>query len=209
MNTPFIMGVTGGSGSGKTSFIRELVQHFKQDQVCLISQDNYYRPRNQQPKDENGIRNFDEPDSIDLKKMVRNVQDLIKGKKIHVDEYTYNNPELPLNKIIYNPAPILILEGIFILYQPELREMLDLKIFMHAMEHIMLARRIVRDEKERGYDLEDVLYRYQNHVMPSFRKYILPYKETCDIIINNNDGYEKAIRVITAYIEKQLPGKHL
>jgi len=204
MNKPFIVGVTGGSGSGKTRFINQLVNNFSKDQVCLISQDNYYRPRNQQPTDGKGFQNFDEPGSVDLERMIADILLLFDGKVVQVEEYTYNNPGLPKNKITFNPAPVIVLEGIFILHHPELREMLDLKIFMHAMEHIMLSRRIIRDDEERGYNLNDVLYRYQHHVMPSYRKYILPFKENCDIIINNNNGFEIALQVITAYIEKKL-----
>lgn len=207
MRKPFILGVTGGSGSGKTRFIRQLVDRFSEDQLCLISQDNYYRPRHLQAVDSNGFQNFDEPQSIDLVKMTHDVLEVINGKKIRVEEYTYNNPALPGKKITINPAPVIILEGIFILYHSDLRKLLDLKIFIHAMEHIMLTRRIIRDEQERGYDLKDVLYRYQHHVMPSFRKYILPFKESCDLIINNNEGYEGAIRILAAFIEKKLEKK--
>jgi len=172
MNKPYIIGVTGGSGSGKTKFIKNLVNHFSNEQVCLISQDNYYQPRNTQPVDENGVLNFDVPESMDLEKMVIDIKNLLQGKTVILQEYTYNNPHLPGN--------------------------------IQAMEHIMLSRRIIRDEQERGYDLDDVLYRYQHHVMPSFRKYILPYKAFCDIIVNNNEGIDGAIGIMVAYIENLL-----
>jgi len=202
MKNPYIIGVTGGSGSGKTRFIDELIIDFSDNQVCFVSQDNYYRSRDQQPKDDHGIRNFDIPESINLAKFVSDVNKLINGEKVILEEYTYNNPNATKKKIILQSAPVIILEGIFILYHEDLRDLIDLKVFVHAMEHIMLSRRIKRDEEERGYDLEDVLYRYRYHVMPSFRKYILPYKEDCDIIINNNDNYVKAQQVLRSYIHE-------
>ncbi len=201
MNKPYIIGVTGGSGSGKTKFIREIYDHFTEDQVCLISQDNYYRSRELQPIDEKGFRNFDEPASMDLNKMVIDVRKLLLGKTITLNEYTFNNPVLPGNQIRIKAAPVILMEGIFIMHHQDLRDMLDLKIFIHAMEHIMLSRRIVRDEQERGYDLNDVLYRYQHHVMPSYRRYIQPYKEECDIVVINNKGFMEALHLIIQYIE--------
>lgn len=204
MNKPYIIGVTGGSGSGKTKFIKNLVNHFSNEQVCLISQDNYYQPRNTQPVDENGVTNFDVPESMDLEKMVIDIKNLLQGKTVVLQEYTYNNPHLPGNQIQVKPAPVIIMEGIFIMHHQDLRVLLDLKVFIEAMEHIMLSRRIIRDEQERGYDLDDVLYRYQHHVMPSFRKYILPYKAYCDIIVNNNEGIDGAIGIMVAYIEYLL-----
>jgi uridine kinase len=204
MQVPYIIGLTGASGSGKTRFIRELAKFFTEDQVCLVSQDNFYRPRELQPVDENQIRNFDRPESIDLEQMVNNLKMLISGKSVELEEYTYNSKILPRTRIVLRPAPVILLEGIYLMHHSGIRNLIDFKIFIQAMEHIMLTRRIIRDQKERGYDLEDVLYRYQHHVMPNFRKYILSYKESCDIIINNNTGFEDALQMMKTFIEHIL-----
>jgi uridine kinase len=204
MYVPYIIGITGGSGSGKTRFIRELAKHFSEDQVCLLSQDNFYFPRNLQPVDENQIQNFDKPESIDLDRMVSCLTMLSTGQTVELEEYTYNNPALPRKKIALFPARVILVEGIYLMHHQGIRDLIDFKIFIQAMEHIMLTRRIIRDQKERGYDLEDVLYRYQHHVMPNFRKYILPFRDSCDIIINNNSGFEHALKLMKSYIERIL-----
>lgn len=197
---PYIIGITGGSGSGKTLFIKKIIEDFTNKEVCLVSQDNYYKPRNQQPLDENGVCNFDKPESIDIAKFTDDLHKLIKGETIRIKEYTFNNPELDPEIIEFQPAPVIILEGIFIFYVEEISRLIDLKIFIDAREHIMLKRRIIRDQKERGYDLEDVLYRYEHHVMPSFNKYILPYKEHSDIIVNNHEHFDEGIKIIKSHI---------
>lgn len=201
---PYIIGITGGSGSGKTLFIKRIMENFSSEEVCLVSQDNYYRPRNQQPLDENGIQNFDKPESIDINGFTEDLKKLMNGETIRIKEYTFNNPELDPEIFKFQPAPVIILEGIFILYVEGISRFIDLKIFIDAREHIMLKRRIIRDQKERGYDLEDVLYRYEHHVMPAFDKYILPYKNSSDIIVNNHAHFDEGINVIKSHISSVL-----
>ena len=197
---PYIIGITGGSGCGKTLFIKRIMKDFSNEEVCLVSQDNYYRPRNEQPVDENGVQNFDRPESIDITKFTHDLKRLIDGEVIRIKEYTFNNPELDPEIIEFQPASVIILEGIFIFYVKEISKLIDLKVFVDAPEHIMLKRRIIRDQKERGYDLEDVLYRYEHHVMPAFNKFILPYKSKSDIIINNHENFDEGINVIISHI---------
>jgi len=201
---PYIIGITGGSGSGKTLFIQKIMKNFSTEEVCFISQDNYYRSREEQPVDKNGIKNFDKPESIDINKFKNDIKKIMHGERFSIEEYTFNNPDLEPAIIEFIPAPIIILEGIFIFYIEEIGNLIDLKVFIDAREHIMLKRRIIRDNEERGYDLDDVLYRYENHVMPAFNSYILPYKENCDIIINNHSNFDEGIKVIRSYIAALL-----
>ncbi|EMR01110.1 uridine kinase family protein [Cesiribacter andamanensis] len=205
MEKPYIVGITGGSASGKTHFLRALLSAFTPEQVCLVSQDNYYRPRHEQPLDENGVHNFDTPHSIDYEQYARDLVDLKGGKTVVRQEYTYNNPQARPKEIALRPAPVIVVEGIFVFYFPELTRHLDLKIFIEAEEHIKLKRRIVRDRDERGYDLEDVLYRYERHVAPTYNKYIKPFRSDADLVVPNNRGFENALAVITTFINSKLP----
>lgn len=201
MKHPYFVGITGGSGSGKTFFLKKLVDRLG-DQVCMISQDNYYRQRSEQPKDTNGVENFDMPESIDLPSFAQDLQDIKQGKTIRKPEYTYNNAAKESKMLIFEPKPVVIVEGIFILYHEEVRKLLDLKIFIDVKDHIKLTRRIMRDQKERGYPLEDVLYRFENHVMPTYERYIQTRRSEADIVVNNNDdkGIMHGLDVIATYL---------
>ena len=132
--------------------------------------------------------------------MLKCLKTLGEGNPVEIHEYTYNNPAISPGKIVLTPAPVILLEGIYLMHHSGIRNLIDFKIFIEAMEHIMLTRRIIRDRQERGYDLEDVLYRYQHHVMPNYRRYILPYRESCDIIVNNNSGFDTALDMMRAFI---------
>lgn len=198
------MGVTGGSGSGKTLFLKKLLGEFNPEDICLISQDNYYLPRDMQPKDENGVSNFDTPQSIDLDAYVNDISTLLDGSKVLRKEYMYNHPDAVPDMLEFQPAPVIIVEGIFVLYYSRLSNLLDLKIFIDAKDHIKLKRRIIRDKEERGYDLDDVLYRYEKHVIPTYEKYIEPFRHESDLIIPNNSNFDKALEVLIAFLKTRV-----
>lgn len=201
---PYIVGITGGSGSGKTYFIKLLMDAFEEGQLCLLSQDNYYKPLAQQPRDENGVTNFDTPASIDFEAYLNDILTLRSGTAVQKTEYTFNNPKTTPRLLTFQPAPIIILEGIFAFYDPELLPLIALKIFIDADEEVKLLRRIARDNTERGYDLDDVLYRYEKHVTPTFEKYIKPRKKDADIILNNNHNFDKGLAVVVAFLKERL-----
>lgn len=206
MNKPFTIGITGGSGSGKTYFLQGLSSCFKPDEICLISQDNYYKPRDQQPVDENGIKNFDLPVSIDREAFQQDLLKLKAGQNVIKQEYTFNNPQAKTKLLEFKTAPILVVEGLFVQYFEEISNELDLRVFIEAKDHVKLGRRIKRDQVERGYDIDDVLYRYQFHVMPVYERLIEPLKHDADLVVPNNSKFERALAVLVGYLKTRLGG---
>ena len=204
MKKPFIIGITGGSGSGKTTFINSLKASFSKEEICFVSQDDYYLTKEFQKKDEQGIENFDRPSSINKKSFTTDIQKLIIGESISIKEYTYNNKDAKPQIITFEPAPIVIIEGIFVFHYKKIRKLLDLKVFIDAKENLKVIRRITRDRVERNYPLDDVLYRYENHILPAFEKYILPYRDDADIVINNNDNFDQGLEVVKGYLKNKL-----
>lgn len=204
MKQPFLVGITGGSGSGKSYFLKRLISYFAPDQICLVAQDNYYRPREVQPVDEKGIVNFDLPESIDSTRLHRDLLELRAGRSVHIQEYTFNNPNLPARTLEFRPAPVLLVEGILVLHYPEIRSLFDLTLFIEARESVKLRRRIMRDEVERGYDLQDVLYRYDKHVSPIYERYIAPLRHEVDLVVPNNDRIDTALDIIAGWLKARI-----
>ena len=206
MQKPFTIGITGGSGSGKTFFLQGLSTCFKPEEICLISQDNYYKPRDQQPIDENGVKNFDLPVSIDREAFLEDLIKLKAGQNVIKNEYTFNNPSAQPKLLEFKTAPIIVVEGLFVQYFEEIAKELDLKIFIEAKDHVKLGRRIKRDQVERGYDLDDVLYRYQYHVMPVYESLIEPLMHYADLVIPNNSQFDRALNVLNGYLRAKISG---
>jgi uridine kinase len=162
---PFVMGIAGSSGSGKTFFLRCFLNHFTEDEITLISQDDYYIPANTKTQEENKLYNFDLPTAIDRKSFYHDIKSLFDGGTVYKEEYTFNNPNIKPRILEIKPAPILIVEGLFIFHYEEVNALLDHRIFLHADEDIALDRRLKRDLIERGYNEEDVRYKWVNHVV--------------------------------------------
>lgn len=203
-NKPYIIGVAGGSGSGKTFFLKCFLHHFNANEVCLISQDDYYRPKSTQKIDENGWINFDLPEGIDDERLLHDIQLLIAGGTIEKKEYTFNTDEENARLLNIATAPIIIVEGLFVFHYPKIAALFDLKIFMDADEEITLNRRISRDEIERGYTRDMVMYQWVNHVMPAYKQYLLPYKNSCQKVIMNNRHVADDIILISKEISEEL-----
>ncbi|MEJ1241085.1 uridine kinase [Chryseolinea sp. T2] len=204
MTKTYTIGITGGSGSGKTYFIEQLAAHFDSTELCLISQDHYYKAREEQVTDEQGVQNFDLPDAIQREELVSDIQKLKRGEVLRKQEYTFNNAQAIPKILEFKPAPILIVEGLFVQYFPEVANELDLKIFIEAKDYLKLSRRIRRDNDERGYDLNDVLYRYQHHVMPVYESMISPLKDKADFVIPNNHHFKNALTILVAALKGLL-----
>ncbi|NQD70740.1 uridine kinase [Sphingobacterium shayense] len=193
MSKPYVIGIAGSSGSGKTFFLKSFLNHFHQDQVTLISQDDYYIPANTKTREENRLYNFDLPTAINRASFYHDINELFSGNVVYREEYTFNNPDIKPKMLEIKPAPILIVEGLFIFYYQEVNQLLDYRIFLDADESVALERRLRRDLIERGYDHDDVMYKWINHVVPSYNEYLLPYKDSCDLVIINNTDSPKII----------------
>jgi len=208
MNKPYIIGIAGGSGSGKTFFLKCFLEHFTADEVSLVSQDDYYIPvAHNMTKEENKEYNFDLPSTIDHGHFQQDISKLLNKEAILKQEYTFNNPDAIPKMIEIKPAPILIVEGLFILHFKDISELLDLKVFIDADEDVALQRRLKRDLIERGYSHDDVMYKWINHVVPAYKEYLLPYKDECDRVITNNTHVAEDIMVITEEISADLRKK--
>ncbi|MBT2561747.1 uridine kinase [Pedobacter sp. ISL-68] len=201
---PFIIGIAGGSGSGKTFFLNCFLHHFKQDEVTLVSQDDYYIPAGEMTQEENKLYNFDLPSTIDSAQFLRDIKQLMSGEVVYKKEYNFNNPLAVVKILEIKSAPIIIVEGLFILHFKEIAALLDHAIFVDADEQVALDRRIKRDGLERGYPEDDVLYKWHNHVVPAYKEYLLPYREQCNKVVMNNTNEPEEIIGITEDISNDL-----
>ena len=196
----YLVGVAGGSGSGKTSLVRALREQLPQGSVCVVSQDDYYHPKEQQAVDPNGKVNFDLPTAVDLDGLARDLRDLVAGRSILRKEYTFNQPDKEPDLIELRPAPVVLVEGLFVLHHEPVRELFDLRVFIDASEGAQLDRRLRRDSRERGYGEAEILYQWEHHVLPAYRNYLLPYRHLCDLHVVNELGFERAVNVLRHHL---------
>lgn len=205
MSKPYIIGIAGGSGSGKTFFLNCFLNHFKKEEVCLVSQDDYYIPvADNMTPEENKLYNFDLPHTIDRDHFIQDINKLIAGQSFTKKEYCFGNPNAVPKMLEIKPAPIIIVEGLFIMHFRDIAELLDMKIFIDADEDIALQRRLKRDLIERGYSQDDVMYKWINHVVPAYKEYLLPYMGECDKVIRNNSHVAEDIIAVTEEISEEL-----
>lgn len=200
----YIVGICGGSASGKTYLLHRLMQYFSPEQCTLISQDNYYKPKSEQAVDAEGLVNYDHPDAFNFDNFARDIEALLRGETIYVEEYTYNNPHIVPRIFTYKPTSIIILEGIMIYHDKKLSQMMDMKVFVDADDEIRLKRRMHRDAAERNYTSEETLRDYDKFVRPMYEQFVAPTKMQCDIIIPNNHHMEVAVNVLINHLKSVL-----
>lgn len=206
-NKPYVLGIAGGSGSGKTFFLKCFLKHFGPNEVCLISQDDYYIPVGELTDEENKLYNFDLPDTIDNQLFLNDLKKLLAGETVTKKEYVFNNPKLTPRTLEIKPAPVIIVEGLFILHFRQISNLFDFKIFIDTDEEVALQRRLSRDLSERGYPEDSIRYKWVNHVVPAYREYLLPYKNECDKIITNNTQVAEDIFRVSEEIAEELKKK--
>lgn len=199
-----IIGIAGGTGCGKTTVVNQILNELPEGEVGIISQDSYYKDTSHLSYDERVNINFDHPRSIDFDLLVNHLKDLKENKPIHQPVYSFVKHNRTGDTVITNPRKVMIVEGILILTNPELRNMFDIKIFVHADSDERLIRRLKRDISERGRDLDEVLTRYQTTLKPMHNQFIEPTKEFADIIIPNNHYNTVAIDIVKTIINDKL-----
>lgn len=193
----YVVGVTGRSGSGKTTLVKNLLDHFGPEMITLHTMDNYYRPRHEQHTDDHNYKNFDLPTSFYREQFYQGLLDLSAGRSTRIEEYAFNNDVEP-HIIIIPAAPIILVEGLFVFHYEEICRAMDLRVLVDVSRDTCFDRRLIRDTQERGYTAEEVTYRYEHHVEPSYQSYIEPYREIMDVIIDNEvDMEEEKKQLIT------------
>jgi len=199
-----IIGIAGGTGCGKTTVVNQILNELPEGEVGVLSQDSYYKDTSHLSLDERVKINFDHPRSIDFELLENHLKELREGHDIHQPVYSFIKHNRTGDTILTHPRKVIIVEGILVLSNPELREMFDIKIFVHADSDERLIRRLKRDISERGRDLDEVLSRYQNTLKPMHQQFIEPMKEYADIIIPNNKYNTVAVDIVKTIINQRL-----
>lgn len=199
-----IIGIAGGTGCGKTTVVNQIINELPDDEVCVISQDSYYNDLSHLSLEERRKTNFDHPLSIDFKLLKQHLEELKKGNTIQQPVYSFLECNRTDETVSTEPRKVVIVEGILIMTDPEIRKMMDIKIFVHADSDERLIRRIKRDVNERGWDLDETLEKYQSTIKPMHAEFIEPSKEYADIIIPNNKHNTVAIDIVRTIINEKL-----
>jgi uridine kinase len=199
-----IIGIAGGTGSGKTTVVHQIMNELPHTEVGIISQDSYYKANHNMTYDERAQINFDHPRAIDFDLLVQHLKELKAGKNIEQPVYSFVIHNRTDDTVLTHPRKVMIVEGILILTNPELRDLFDIKIFVHADSDERLIRRLKRDIAERGRDMDEVISRYQTTLKPMHQQFIEPTKAFADIIIPNDKYNTVAIDVVRAVINQRL-----
>ena len=199
-----VLGIGGGTGCGKTTVVNQLLNELPEGEVGVISQDSYYKDTTHLSFDERVKINFDHPRSIDFELLQKHLKELKNGKVIEQPVYSFVKHNRTGDTILTLPRKVMIVEGILILSHKELRDMFDIKIFVHADSDERLIRRLKRDMAERGRSIDEVLDRYQTTLKPMHQQFIEPMKEYADIIIPNNKYNTVAIDIVKTIINERL-----
>ena len=199
-----LIGITGGTGCGKTTVGNQIIEELPSGQVSVISQDSYYKDLSHLSYEERTKVNFDHPKSLDFDLLREHLSQLKEGKTIMQPTYSFvEHNRLPVTIPIV-PCKVLIVEGILIFSHPDLRNLFDIKIYVHADSDERLIRRIKRDISERGRTIEEVLNRYQTTLKPMHQEFIEPTKEYADIIIPNNRHNKVAIDIVKTIVHNRI-----
>lgn len=203
-NSPFIIGVAGGSGSGKTTVVKNLIDVLKGTSTVVLHHDNYYRDQSHLPLEERVKTNYDHPNSLETSLLVEHLKLLSEGKSILEPTYDFLNHTRSQETISIQPAQVILVEGILIFDDPALRELCNLKVFVDTDNDIRLIRRIQRDTTERGRSLDNVIEQYLNTVRPMYQQFVEPSKRFADVIIPEGGFNRVALDLLLARVREVL-----
>jgi uridine kinase len=199
-----IVGIAGGTGSGKTTVVKRIIECLPPGEVVVIPQDSYYKDSSHLPLEKRQEINFDHPESIEFELLVDHISRLKQGMQVDQPIYSYLTCARAKETIVIAPKDVIIIEGILVFTNPELRDLMDIKIFVDADADDRLARVILRDIVERGRSVNKVLERYEKTVKPMHLQFIEPTKRYADIIVPQGGSNSVAINILTSIIEKNL-----
>ena len=206
MKKPLLILVAGGSASGKTTVVEEILEASGLEDVLIIKHDDYYLNQDHLPLEVRYLTNYDHPESLDNDLLYAHLSDLINGKSISKPIYDFINHTRSQENENLKPKPVIIIEGILILEDERIRNLSDMSLFVELDDDTRFIRRMLRDMKERGRSLESIIAQYDNTVKPMFHKYVKPTKRYADVIIPNNKKHDIAVDLIVTKI-KQILGE--
>ena len=198
------IGIAGGTGCGKTTVVRQITSELPDAEVGILSQDSYYRDLSHLPFEERCHINFDHPSAIDFELLESHLKQLRAGQAVQQPVYSFQEHNRTGQTLLTHPRKVMIVEGILIMSHPGIRDLFDIKIYVHADSDERLIRRLKRDISERGRDLTEVLERYQSTLKPMHTEFIEPTKEFADIIIPNNKYNTVAVDIVRTIIADKL-----
>lgn len=204
MSSPLVIGVAGGSGSGKTTVVNYLCAEFSSDDILRIEHDSYYRELNHLPFEKRVKQNFDHPASLETELMIRHIEALLEGYPVEVPVYDFELHTRKEETITATPSDVILIDGILIFSEPKLLELMDVKIFVDTDDDVRLLRRLQRDIEERGRSLESVLSQYEKFVRPMHLEFVEPSKRYADIIIPRGGKNKVALEMVTALIRGKM-----
>ncbi len=204
---PIVIGIAGGTGSGKTTLTRKLTEQFGRHEVCVLNHDNYYKRHDNMPYEERCQLNYDHPNALDTDLMVEHLRQLLAGQAVDCPTYDHSVHNRSEKTLHVEPAPVILVEGILIFTSQELCDLMDIKVFVDTDADVRILRRIIRDVKKRGRTLDSVIEQYLTTVKPMHEQFVEPSKRMADIIIpeggKNQVALEMLIQRVTAQLKQQ------
>jgi uridine kinase len=202
--SPFILGVAGGSGSGKTFFVKDLCQRLGQHQVGVLFQDDFYKDQSSRFDFDGGSVNFDHPSSLDFGLLAEKLSDLKNGQDIQIPQYDFAKHQRLEKAKLFTARPLILVDGILILHSREVRDQLDASVFFDAPEELRFSRRLERDIKERGRTADGVFSQFYKQVQPMHQEYVQPSKKFARWTVQDFEFYEEGLLKIETFLRMQL-----